>query len=63
MAFLEAPPAVWGLAPWSTDDRPRWAGVVEATAALGVPVVVNMSWGGLELDEVPAHVYVVNDVP
>ena len=37
--------------------------VVEATAALGVPVVVNTSWGGLELDEVPAHVCVVNDVP
>ena len=36
---------------------------MEATAALGVPVVMNTSWGGLQLDEVPAHVCMVNDVP
>ena len=66
VAFLEAHPRPLYVGFGSmVNGRPAEVGraVVEATSALGVPVVVNTSWGGLELDEVPAHVCVVNDVP
>ena len=40
------------------------ADVMAACETAGVGVILNRSWGGLEPpDEVPSHVYVVDDVP
>lgn len=47
------------------NGRPREVGraIVDAAQAVGVPVVLNASWGGIELDDVPSHAFLVEDVP
>lgn len=47
------------------NGRPREVGqaIVDAAQAVGVPVVLNASWGGIELDDVPPHAFLVEDVP
>ena len=48
------------------NARPKEVGqaILNATAAAKVPVLINTSWGGIELpDHLPGHAFAVKDVP
>lgn len=64
--FLEANPRPMYVGFGSMiNGRPREVGqaIVDAAEAVGVPVVLNASWGGIELEDVPPHAFLVDDVP
>jgi len=65
-AFLKANPKPLYVGFGSMiNGRPREVGqaIVDAAQTVGVPVVLNASWGGIELDDVPPHAFLVEDVP
>ena len=65
-AFLKANPKPLYVGFGSMiNGRPLEVGraIVDAAQAVGVPVVLNASWGGIELYDVPPHAFLVDDVP
>ena len=67
LAFLEVNPEPLYVGFGSMiNGRPEEIGriIVETTSRLGVPVLINTSWGGIELPTtLPDHVFAVDNIP